>query len=234
MDKAAVQVEHLRKVYGATVAVEDVSFAVHVGEIFGMVGPNGAGKTTTIECLEGLRRPDGGTVRVLGLDPQQDGYALRERIGIQLQHAALPHRLKVWEAMDLFASLYPRSLDWRALLDQLGLAEKANAPVAKLSGGQKHRLFIALALVNDPEIVFLDELTTGLDPQARRAMWDLSEGCPRQGENHFSHHSFHGRSGEVVRPGGNHRPRPHCNPGFPSQTGGKARCRAPGSLHHPG
>ncbi len=171
--KPVIQVEHLRKVYGSTVAVDDVSFEVHEGEIFGMVGPNAAGKTTTIECIEGLRRPGGGQVRVLGRDPQADRYALRPRIGIQLQESALQDRLKVREALDLFAGLYPRPADWRRLLEQVGLAGRHNTPFAKLSGGQKQRVFIALALVSDPEVVFLDELTTGLDPQARRAMWDL-------------------------------------------------------------
>ncbi len=170
---AIVQVEGLRKVYGATVAVEDVSFEVREGEIFGMVGPNGAGKTTTIECLEGLRRPDQGRVRVLGVDPQRDGRILRERAGIQLQQSNLPERMRVWEALDLYASFYPRAADWKGLLGQLGLEEKRNAPFAQLSGGQKQRLFIALALLPDPQLIFLDELTTGLDPQARHTIWDL-------------------------------------------------------------
>lgn len=175
MEKRNVVIEarDLVKRYADVTAVDHVSFEVYHGEIFGMVGPNGAGKTTTIECIEGLRLPDGGTVRVLGLDPWRDGYQLRERIGIQLQESALPERIKVWEALDLFASFYARHVDWRPLLDQLGLTEKSRAPFSKLSGGQKQRLFIALALVNDPEIVFLDELTTGLDPHARRTMWDL-------------------------------------------------------------
>jgi ABC-2 type transport system ATP-binding protein len=180
--KPIVQVAHLRKTYGSTVAVDDISFHVYEGEIFGMVGPNGAGKTTTIECIEGLRRPDGGCIQVLGLDPQRDGYALRSRIGIQLQEAVLQDRMKVWEALDLFASFYPHSVDWKPLLQQLGLADKRNTPFAKLSGGQKQRLFIALALVHDPEVVFLDELTTGLDPQARRAMWDLVRGIRERGK----------------------------------------------------
>ena len=186
--EAIIQVEGLCKVYGAVRAVDGVSFEVYEGEIFGMVGPNGAGKTTTIECIEGLRRPDKGTVRALGLDPQRDGYALRERIGVQLQEAALPDRIKVWEAMDLFASFYGRSLprqEREELLERLGLARKRNTPFAKLSGGQKQRLFIALALVNDPELVFLDELTTGLDPQARRAMWDLVRGIRERGKTVF-------------------------------------------------
>jgi ABC-2 type transport system ATP-binding protein len=168
-----VQVEGLRKVYAATVAVEEVSFEVHGGEIFGMVGPNGAGKTTTIECLEGLRKPDKGVVRVLGVDPQRDGRTLRERTGMQLQQSNLPDRMRVWEALDLYASFYPKAADWEVLLAQLGLEEKRNASFAKLSGGQKQRLFIALALLPDPQLVFLDELTTGLDPQARHAIWAL-------------------------------------------------------------
>jgi ABC-2 type transport system ATP-binding protein len=168
-----VQVEGLRKVYGATVAIEDVSFEVREGEIFGMVGPNGAGKTTTIECLEGLRKPDQGMVRVLGVDPQREGQLLRERTGMQLQQSNLPDRMKVWEALDLYSSFYPKTADWKELLAQLGLEEKRNAPFAKLSGGQKQRLFIALALLPDPQLVFLDELTTGLDPQARHVIWDL-------------------------------------------------------------
>jgi ABC-2 type transport system ATP-binding protein len=170
---AAIEVQHLHKTYGQTVAVNDVSFTVSRGEIFGLVGPNGAGKTTTVECLEGLRRPTRGALRVLGLDPQRDERELRERIGIQLQESHLPPRLNVREALDLFAGFYRRAADWRALLELVGLAEKHASPIAKLSGGQKQRLHIALALLNDPELVFMDELTTGLDPQARRAMWDL-------------------------------------------------------------
>jgi ABC-2 type transport system ATP-binding protein len=183
--KSVIQVEHLLKAYGPVVAVNDLHFEVYAGEIFGMVGPNGAGKTTTIECIEGLRRPDAGHLRVLGLDPQQDGYALRSRIGVQLQESALPDRLQVWEALDLFASFYPRTIDGETLLEQLGLADKRRAAFAKLSGGQKQRLFIALALINDPELVFFDELTTGLDPQARRAMWDLVRDIRGKGKTVF-------------------------------------------------
>ncbi len=168
-----IHVEHLRKTYGRTVAVDDISFDVGRGEIFGIVGPNGAGKTTAVECAMGLRQPDRGAVSVLGLDPRRQGSELRERIGAQLQKAALPDRIKVWEALDLFASFYRRAVDWQPLLEQWGLAEKRNAAFASLSGGQRQRLFIALALLNDPELVFLDELTSGLDPQARRATWDL-------------------------------------------------------------
>src|SRR6266404_1433659 len=170
---AVIQVEHLRKTYGSLVAVEDISLEVHAGEIFGMVGPNGAGKTTTIECMEGMRQADGGTLRILGLDPATDERALRLRIGVQLQQAAIHDRMRVWEAMDLFSDLYPQPVPWEPLLEQLGLTEKRNDYFSKLSGGQKQRLFIALALVGDPELVFLDELTTGLDPHARHAMWDL-------------------------------------------------------------
>jgi ABC-2 type transport system ATP-binding protein len=138
-----------------------------------MVGPNGAGKTTIIECLEGLRKPDRGTIRVLGLDPQREDQTLRERTGMQLQQSNLPERMKVWEALDLYSSFYPGAADWKELLVQLGLEEKRSTIFSKLSGGQKQRLFIALALLPNPQIVFLDELTTGLDPQARHATWDL-------------------------------------------------------------
>ncbi len=180
-----IEVRDLVKQYPDVTAVDGVSFEIREGEIFGMVGPNGAGKTTTIECIEGLRSPDAGNVQVLGLDPQRDGYQLREQIGMQLQESALPYRIKVWEAMDMFASFYARSVDWHPLLEQLGLAEKHNASFATLSGGQKQRLFIALALINDPDLVFLDELTTGLDPQARRAMWELVRGIREQGKTVF-------------------------------------------------
>ncbi len=180
-----IQVEHLRKVYGSVVAVNDVSFEVEQGEIFGMVGPNGAGKTSTAECTEGLRPASGGTIRVLGHDPQTERYAVRPYIGVQLQASAVQDRLKVWEALDLFASFYPHSVDKDELLKLVGLTEKRNARFAKLSGGQKQRLFIALALVHDPEIVFLDELTTGLDPQARRTMWDMVRAIRERGKTVF-------------------------------------------------
>ena len=183
--KAVVRVEELRKVYGSIVAVDNISFEVHQGEIFGMVGPNGAGKTTTIECIEGMRQPDGGKIEVLELNPQQDGYALRERIGVQLQTSVLQDRIKVWEALDLFASFYPKSADWETLLEKLGLTEKRNAHFEKLSGGQKQRVFVALALVNVPELVFLDELTTGLDPRARHAIWDLVRDIRKGGKTIF-------------------------------------------------
>lgn len=172
--ETVIRVEGLRKHYGSTKAVDGVSFTVERGEIFGVVGPNGAGKTTMVECLAGLREPDGGTVRVLGLDPRSEGRRLRERVGVQLQQAALPDDLKVWEALDLYASFYRRrTADWRTLLEQWGLEEKRDTRFRNLSGGQRQRLFIALSLVGNPELVFLDEITTGLDPQARRLTWEL-------------------------------------------------------------
>jgi ABC-2 type transport system ATP-binding protein len=182
---AIVQVIGLHKAYGKTVAVEDVSFDVNVGEIFGMVGPNGAGKTTTIECLEGLRKPDRGALRVFGLDPLLNIHDLRLRSGMQLQQSNLPSHIKVWEALDLYASFYPKPVDWRVLLQELGLEEKRNTAFTKLSGGQKQRLFIALALLPDPELVFLDELTTGLDPQARHAIWGLVREVRARGKTVF-------------------------------------------------
>ena len=180
-----IEVSHLHKVYPGVTAVDDISFEVFKGEIFGIVGPNGAGKTTLIECIEGLRRPDGGFVRVKGKDPVNDGYALKPYLGIQLQESMLQDRIKVWEAVDLYASFYRRSIDKKTLLEQLGLAEHRNRHFARLSGGQKQRLFIALALINDPEIVFFDELTTGLDPQARHATWDLVRDIRSRGKTVF-------------------------------------------------
>jgi ABC-2 type transport system ATP-binding protein len=181
-----IEVDGIRKCYGKTVAVDSASFTVDEGGIFGLIGPNGAGKTTTMECIEGLRRPDAGTIKVLGLDPFRQAYKLQERIGVQLQQAQLQKRIKVWEAVDLWASLYgKKTADAARLLDQLGLAEKRNAWFMNLSGGQKQRLFIALALVNDPELVFLDELTTGLDPQSRRTIWDMVRGIRERGKTVF-------------------------------------------------
>ena len=181
-----IRVSGIRKTYGRTVAVDDVSFEVSAGEIFGLIGPNGAGKTTTMECVEGIRTPNRGSITVLGLDPFRDVYEVQARIGVQLQQAQLQKRIKVWEAMHLWASLYRRpDSAGELLLDQLGLAEKRDAWFMTLSGGQKQRLFIALALINDPEVVFLDELTTGLDPQARRAIWDLVRGIRTRGKTVF-------------------------------------------------
>ncbi|TYB57658.1 ABC transporter ATP-binding protein [Nonomuraea sp. PA05] len=176
-----IEVRNLRKRYDDKIAVDDVSLTVQEGEIFGILGPNGAGKTTTVECVEGLRTPDRGEIRVLGLDPLRDRAELTRRLGVQLQAGHLPDRLQVGEALRLYSSFYPEPADWRALLDGLGLADKARTRYAKLSGGQKQRLSIALALVGNPKVAILDELTTGLDPQARRDTWDLIEGVRSRG-----------------------------------------------------
>jgi ABC-2 type transport system ATP-binding protein len=184
--RPVIQVSGVRKTYGSMVAVDEVSFDVGEGEIFGLIGPNGAGKTTTMECIEGLRTPDRGVISVLGLNPFHDVYELQDRIGVQLQQAQLQKRIKVWEAVDLWASLYRKKrIDGERLLEQLGLVDKRNAWFMDLSGGQKQRLFIALGLINDPEVLFLDELTTGLDPQSRRAIWDLVRGIRERGKTVF-------------------------------------------------
>lgn len=176
-----ITVKNLRKTYGAKVAVDDVSFEVRRGEIFGILGPNGAGKTTSVECLTGLRAADDGEIRVLGLDPAHDGAALRERVGVQLQEGELHPKIRVREALELFASFYPNPADGVALATRLGLAEKLDAQYRHLSGGQKQRLAVALALIGKPEIAVLDELTTGLDPQARREVWELVESVREEG-----------------------------------------------------
>ena len=168
-----IEVDGLRKLYGAKVAVDGVSFRTAKGEIFGIVGPNGAGKTSTVECLTGLRTPDAGDVRVLGLNPVRQAAAVRQRLGIQLQSAALQDRLRVAEALRLFSSFYDDPVPWQPLLVRWGLQEKRDTAFGALSGGQQRRLFIMLALINDPEIIVLDELTAGLDPHARRRSWDL-------------------------------------------------------------
>jgi len=178
---AVIEVQHLHKSYGDTVAVDDVSFTVQEGEIFGILGPNGAGKTTTVECIEGLRAPDRGEISVLGLDPRRDRAELTQRLGVQLQDSHLPDRLQVAEALELYSSFYRAPADWRALMDVLGLADKSTTRFGKLSGGQKQRLSIALALVGSPQVTVLDELTTGLDPQARRDTWALIEGVRSSG-----------------------------------------------------
>jgi ABC-2 type transport system ATP-binding protein len=168
-----ISVSRLRKVYGEQVAVADAGFTVRRGEIFGLLGPNGAGKTTTVECLQGLRQADSGELQVLGLNPGRQARELRRRIGAQLQESALPDHIRVWEALQLFASITPGGHDWRDIMAQWGLADKRKDSFRDLSGGQRQRLFVALALVNGPELVFLDEMTTGLDPHARRIAWDL-------------------------------------------------------------
>ena len=177
-----IHVSGIRKTYRQTVAVDDVSFDVEQGEIFGLIGPNGAGKTTTMECVEGLRAPDRGAISVLSLNPARDARTLQHRVGVQLQQAQLQKRIKVWEAVYLWAALYPRAVNGDALLERLGLTDKRNAWFMTLSGGQKQRLFIALALIHDPEVVLLDELTTGLDPQARRAIWEMVRGIRDRGK----------------------------------------------------
>jgi ABC-2 type transport system ATP-binding protein len=178
---AVIEVQHLRKTYGDTTAVADVSFTVDEGEIFGILGPNGAGKTTTVECVEGLREPDRGQISVLGLDPQRDRGPLTEQLGVQLQESRLPDQLRVDEALQLFSSFYAEPADGRELMEVLGISAKASTTFRKLSGGQKQRLSIALALVGNPRVAVLDELTTGLDPQARRDTWELIEGVRERG-----------------------------------------------------
>jgi ABC-2 type transport system ATP-binding protein len=172
---SVIEVTDLRKVYGERTVVDGVSFAVEPGEIFGILGPNGAGKTTTVECIGGLRQRDGGTISVAGMDPAKEGTAFREVLGIQLQESRLPDKMSVIEALDLYASFYPNPHDPEELLERLGIVEQRRTYFAKLSGGQKQRLSVALALIGNPRVAILDELTTGLDPAARRDVWDLLE-----------------------------------------------------------
>jgi ABC-2 type transport system ATP-binding protein len=178
---AVIAVSHLRKEYGTTIAVDDVSFAVHAGEIFGILGRNGAGKTTTVECITGLRPPERGEISVLGLDPRRDRHELHERVGVQLQHCAVPDLMRVGEAVELYASFYCDPADGRELIATLGLQDAQRTYFKHLSGGQKQRLSIVLALIGQPEIAVLDELTTGLDPEARRDTWRLIEGVRARG-----------------------------------------------------
>jgi ABC-2 type transport system ATP-binding protein len=176
-----IEVEHLHKEYGQTVAVDDVSLTIEEGEIFGILGPNGAGKTTTVESIEGLRVPDSGRISVLGLDPRRDRAELTQRLGAQLQDSQLPDRMRVAEALELYSSFYRHPADWRELMTTMGLAAKADTSFSKLSGGQRQRLSVALALLGNPSIAVLDELTTGLDPQARRDAWALVESVRDRG-----------------------------------------------------
>jgi ABC-2 type transport system ATP-binding protein len=178
---AAIEVEHLSKSFAAMVAVDDVSFAVAEGEIFGLLGRNGAGKSTTVDCLAGLRMPDRGRIRVTGLDPRRDRRELRHRLGVQLQESQLPDKLTVAEAMRLYASFYRHPADIAGLLDVLDLAAKRNTRYRRLSGGQKQRLSVALALIGRPRVAILDELTTGLDPVSRRDTWSLISDIRNQG-----------------------------------------------------
>ena len=179
--QAAVEIAHLRKAYGELVAVDDVSFSVAEGEIFGILGPNGAGKTTTVECVLGLRSPDAGSISVMGLDPGQDREDLHVIVGAQLQESALPGKLRVEEILDLYQSFYSDPADVGELIDALGLAGKRKDYYRSLSGGQRQRLSIALALIGRPKVAVLDEMTSGLDPQARRDTWDLIEGVRNRG-----------------------------------------------------
>jgi ABC-2 type transport system ATP-binding protein len=172
---SVIEVSDLRKSYGDRTVVDGVSFSVEPGEIFGVLGPNGAGKTTTVECIGGLRTRDGGRVSVAGMDPADEGVAFREVLGIQLQESRLPEKMTVAEALELYASFYPRPYDRGELLERLGLVEQRATYFSRLSGGQKQRLSVALALVGNPRVAILDELTTGLDPVARREVWDLLE-----------------------------------------------------------
>ena len=181
MTAPVIEVAGLRKTYGPKVAVDDVSLVVGRGEIVGILGPNGAGKTTTVECIGGLRVPDAGTVRVLGLDPRHDRAALRERLGLQLQESEMPAKITVREALDLYATFYANPADPGELIRDLGLADRATTQFRRLSGGQKQRLSVALALVGNPEVAILDELTTGLDPQARRETWGVIERIRERG-----------------------------------------------------
>ncbi|MFE7134336.1 ABC transporter ATP-binding protein [Streptomyces sp. NPDC057638] len=178
---AVVEVSDLRKSYGGRNVVDGVSFTVQEGEIFGILGPNGAGKTTTVECVEGLRVPDGGRIRVAGLDPVTDRAEVTRLLGAQLQESELQAKLTVREALELYSAFYPRPLDWRPLAERLGLTERLKTRFGVLSGGQKQRLFIALALIGDPRVVVLDELTTGLDPRARRDTWEIVEDVRARG-----------------------------------------------------
>lgn len=178
---AVIEIDGVTKSYAAGKGLDGVRLSVERGEIFGIAGANGAGKTTLVECASGLRRRDGGTLRVLGLDPERDRRALLQRIGVQLQEAALPDAIRVDEALRMYASFYDEPADWRAVMDEWGLTERKRAGFASLSGGWKQRLFIALALVGRPEVVFLDELTTGLDPAARRTTWALIRGMRDRG-----------------------------------------------------
>ena len=221
-----VHVAAIRKTYGSTVAVDDISFDVHEGEIFGLIGPNGAGKTTTMECVEGLRKPDRGAISVLGLNPIRDVYALQNRIGVQLQEAQLQKRIKVREAVGLWASLYARPVDGTRLLEQLGLSDKRDAWFMTLSGGQKQRLFIALALINDPEVVFLDELTTGLDPAGAPGDLGSDPRHPRARQDGVPDHAPDGRGRATVRPRRHHRSRPHRRRRHAGRPGAAALPRA--------
>ena len=227
---AVIEVTGLTKRYGGLAVVDDIAFHVDAGEIFGILGPNGAGKTTAVECMEGLRRRDGGEVRILGLDPLTDRHRLHQRIGVQLQESQLQEKLKVREALELYASFYPNPADWRELLERWGLAGKADTKFAKLSGGQKQRLFIALALIGNPEVVFLDELTSGLDPGARHATWDLISQVRAQGVTVVLVSHFMDEVEELCEPRRDPRTGADRGAGHPGGACGPRRGRVPGSV----
>ncbi len=199
MSETVIQVENLQKSYGAVQALRGVSFAVEQGEVFGLLGPNGAGKTTTIEILEGMRTPDSGKARVCGLDPERSGQKFKETIGAVLQSTSLPDKIRVAEAIELFAKFYRNRADTGTLLKRFQLEEKASAFYNQLSGGQKQRLALAMALVNNPQVVFLDEPTAGLDPQVRREIYDIVEQLKTRKENRPAHHPLHRGSRTSVR-----------------------------------
>jgi ABC-2 type transport system ATP-binding protein len=182
MEENAIEVFDLKKQYGTTIAVNEVSFAVGQGEVFGLLGPNGAGKTTTVECLLGLRKPDQGEVHLLGTTHGASNGKIRARIGVQLQTTGLLNNLKVREQVSLFAGLFPKSLPVDKVLDLVSLSNLGKASTKSLSGGERQRLAVALALINDPDLVFLDEPTTGLDPQARRRLWDVVRELKKKGK----------------------------------------------------
>jgi len=181
LNESVVVVKDLVKHYGNVKAVDGISFSVKRGEIFGIVGPNGAGKTTTIECIAAMQAFDSGVIDVLGFDPAKESLSLKQKIGLQQQQSEIPDRLRLQEAMILFSSFYSSVLDWKVLLKQLDLWNRRDAYYSALSGGQKKRFFVAMALIGDPEVIFLDELTSGLDPQARRSVWELVEDLRNQG-----------------------------------------------------
>lgn len=180
-----IEVSNLKKYYGEIKAVDGISFSVLKGEVFGMVGPNGAGKTTTIECIEGLRKPSSGEIKVLGMNPYEKRETIYKRISVQLQETEYQDKIKVWEILKLFSSFYEKTVDYEELLEKFDLKNFKRSFVSDLSGGQRQKLSIILALIPDPEIVFLDELTTGLDPKARRDMWKFILDLKRQSKTIF-------------------------------------------------
>ena len=218
-DDIVIQVDDLSKHYGELKAVDSISFGVGRGEVFGILGPNGAGKTTTLECIEGLVEPTSGKTSVLGIDTQREPQKVKERIGVQLQASAYFDFLTLKEILDLFGMFYNRRVAPIELLEQVNLADRANTTVAKLSGGQQQRFTIAATLVNDPEVVFLDEPTTGLDPQARRSLWEFVQAINSAGAHRRTDHTLHGRGGVSLRPHCHHGQGQDCRAGHAHQSG---------------